>query len=224
MKTLESALLLVGSFKRSKSNSYSIGSYLLGKLEEAGVKTNKADIHGSMKSEKKQQELMGLVDGSDLIILSCPLYIDSLPYPVIQFMELTAKAAKLPKEKLFMAIINGGFPESSQSDSAIEICRNFTVEAGFKWAGGLPVGGGGSIDGKPLEKLPGFIRGVMSALDLAAASLSKGESISEEAIALIRKPIMPKWLYILGGNFGWKSKAKKNKVKHRIKDRPYDLL
>ncbi len=221
MKTPDSALLLVGSFKRLKSTSYSIGSYMLGKLEEMGVKTDIAEIHSSMKSAQKQQELIGLVAGFDLIILSCPLYIDSLPYPVIQFMELAAGAVKNAKDQSFVAIINSGFPESLHSDAAVEICRNFALESGFKWAGGLPIGGGGAIDGKPLEKLPGFIRGVISALDLAASSLYTGESISEEAIALIRKPAMPKWLYILAGNFGWKSRAKKNNVKHRLKDRPY---
>lgn len=120
-----------------------------------------------------------------------------------------------------MAIVNSGFPEPSQAKTAVEILRHFAREVGFEWADGFPIGGGGGIDGKSLEELPGFIKKTLTALNLAASPLVKGESVPEEAMAVLRKPIMPRWLYILEGNFGWKQKARKNKVKGRLKDQPY---
>lgn len=221
MKPPQKALLLIGSFKGLKSTSHSIGLYLLDKLEKQGVITSKAHIHRSMKSQEKQQELIEMIADTDLVILSCPLYIDSLPSPVIQFMELMARIGKPSRSQTFMAIVNSGFPEPSQGKTAVENLRHFAREVGFEWAGGFSIGGGGGIDGKSLEELPGFIKKTLTALNLAASSLVKGESVPEEAMALLRKPMMPRWLYILGGNFGWKQKARKNKVKGRLKDQPY---
>lgn len=221
MKTPGRALLLVGSFKRSRSTSFSLGSYLLSNLEHAGVKTSNTYIHSSMKSEKKQKDLMRLVGESDLIILSCPLYVDSLPYPVIRFMESSAAEVSARKERSFMAIVNGGFPESSQSDIAIDICRNYSSEAGFDWAGGLAFGGGGSIDGRPVADLPAFMSNVATALETAAVALANGDIIPEKAVALARHSATPKSLYRFFGNRGWKRKAKKNKVNWRMRARPY---
>ena len=38
---------------------------------------------------------------------------------------------------------------------------------------------------------------------------------------MTRKPIMPPWLYVLGGNIMWKRWAAKNGAKERLRDRPY---
>jgi len=51
--------------------------------------------------------------------------------------------------------------------------------------------------------------------------IASGRSISKEAFDLMAKPMMPVWLYLLGGNWGWKYKAKKNGVSKRINECPH---
>lgn len=126
------------------------------------------------------------------------------------------------KKQFMLAICQSGFPEAHQNQTALAICRCFSREAGFTWAGGLALGGGGAINGQPLEKLGGMMRNVRKALDLAAGALAAGSPVPEEACALIRKPLVPGWIYLLMGNLMWKMQARKNGSSKKMNDRPYE--
>ena len=88
MTTNKKALLLIGSPKGEKSTSASLGNYLTSKLEEFGMISEIGFIHRLVNREEKIQSLFEMIDTADLIILSFPLYVDSLPAPVIKAMEL----------------------------------------------------------------------------------------------------------------------------------------
>lgn len=49
---------------------------------------------------------------------------------------------------MMVGIVNSGFPEAFHNDTALAILRRFAAETGFQWAGGLALGGGGTIDKK----------------------------------------------------------------------------
>jgi len=83
------------------------------------------------------------------------------------------------------------------------------------------MGGGGAINGQPLAKLSGRARNPRAALDLAAATLAKREAVPEEAVALMAKPIVPAWTYLLFGRIGWYLQAKRNGVLRQLDARPY---
>ncbi|MGA6992971.1 MAG: hypothetical protein WBX50_03645 [Candidatus Deferrimicrobiaceae bacterium] len=121
----------------------------------------------------------------------------------------------------FAAVINCGFPEARQCDTAIAFCRCFAKEAGMAWMGGLSLGGGGSIGGRPVQEAGGVARNARKALDLAAAALSKGEQVPGEAVSLMAKQTISPWLYTVIGDIGWRLKARKHKAGKRMKDRPY---
>jgi hypothetical protein len=120
----------------------------------------------------------------------------------------------------FLAIANCGFPEAQHCDVALEICRQFAGEAAFTWAGGLALGGGGTINGQPLAQANGMAREVVAALDAAAAILASGAVLTAEIEAQVRGPMMPKWLYLLAGNAGWLLTARKNGTLWRLGARP----
>ena len=218
-------LLLVGSPKPAKSTSESLGGYLLGKLESIGFETQKIQIQTSMRSQQGKQSMLELVKASDLLILAFPLYIDCLPAAVISALEEIAqqrKNADTPKKQRFLAIVNNGFPEASQNCTALAICKRFAFESGIEWAGGLSLGGGGPIDGKPLEET-GFIgRNVRKALDLAASDLLQNQPVSQKAVDLMAKPIVPKGLYLLMANRGWKMMAKQFSAEDKLYSKPAD--
>jgi multimeric flavodoxin WrbA len=224
MSNIKKALLLVGSPKGEKSTSASLGNYLLSKLRELGAEIEKAYIYRLVNREEKINELYAMVESADLIIISFPLYVDSLPAPVIKAMELLdEERARLSetKAKAFIAISNCGFPESEQIQVALDICEMFAKAAGFIWKGGIAFGGGGAIHGIPLEKRGGIIRNLTKGLELAAELLNEGKDLSVEALKLIADPLIPKGMYKTMGNLGWHFQARKFKARKRLKDQPY---
>lgn len=218
------ATLLIGSPKGPRSVSDAIGTYLLERLKEHGVSTNKHYIQQALASDQGSNALLSSVAEADIIILVAPLYADSHHSGVIKMMELVHenhKIQKRNKRRIMTAISNSGFPEARHNDVSLAISRKFALECGFEWAGGLALGGGQSISGVRLEKAGGRVRNVKKALDLAAAALAKGEAIPEEAVALMAKPMVPKWLYLLIGNIGWHLQARKKGCREKLDRRPY---
>ena len=161
---------------------------------------------------KNERLCFDLVDESDLIILAFPLYVDSLHSQVIKTLELIAEHEKgkcdLGKKRV-VAIANSGFPEAKHNDIALAVCRIFAKQVGFTWAGGLAMGGGGMIAGRPLTEIGGMVRNQKKALEIAADSLAKGEAIPQEAAVLMSKLGIPRWMY-----FGWVTVAGNRKPRN----------
>lgn len=218
----QTAFLLVGSPRESKSTSEVVGSYLLKKLEERGYQTEKGYVSHLMRSDESKSILLDIIDKTDLVILSSPLYIDSLPSTTIRALTIIKEHNQSCNNKYqrLVAISNSGFPESDQNHIALQICRRFAIESGFEWLGGLPLGGGAGIDGQPLEKFGILYKKITKSLELTADAICIGEQIPEKAIRLMEGyPI--KWLYFIALKFGIKYLAKKNGVKDRIHDQPF---
>jgi hypothetical protein len=220
----KNALLLIGSPKGERSTSASIGNFLISKLEESEMQFEKGFIHRLVNREEKIQNLFEMINKADLIILSFPLYVDSLPAPVIKAMELIKEErVKLEKKesKDFIAICNSGFPEASQSTIALQICRIFSKTCNFIWKGGIAIGGGGAINGRLLEEIGGMVRFIIKGLDITAQAIVEGKEIPQEAIELFSKPFIPRTFYIYGGNLGWRIQARRYGARKKIKDKPY---
>jgi hypothetical protein len=224
MNGTKRATLLIGSPRGSASTSESLGTYLLRGLGEHGLETEKAYVNQSLSSDRSREALLRLVDSSDLLVLAFPLYADSLPSRVVAALELIAKhkrAENVPGRQRLVAIVNSGFPEARQNDTAIAICRRFAEEAGIDWAGGLTLGGGEMIAGRALSDVGGSVRNVTKALDLAAAVIAKGEPVSKEAADLMAKPVLPSRLYVWLANRRWNRQVREYGTRPRLYDRPY---
>lgn len=299
MSEQRKALLLIGSPKPQNSTSESLGRYLTDRLHEKDIETESMHICSELRTEEGQGRLLLGVGEADIIILSFPLYVDSLPAGVTRALEMIAESRKRkvphavaealrkvvdlaeqhslflaiglivwllsswakflppiiiraldiigksqkvpglkqtkapihnirivknfldglePKRRMFVAISNSGFPEAHQSNTALAICRKFADEAELDWAGGLALGGGAAIDGKPLDKTGGMTRNVRKSLDIAAQDIAAGHPISQQAIDLMAKPISHTWLYILLGNIGWLIQMWRNRKGKRLGD------
>lgn len=219
------ALLLIGSPKGLKSTSCALGTYLLNRLEAGGMTTKSLVVGAALHTAKARAEMNEAVAGADLIVVSFPLYVDQLPAPLIETLELIAAdrhARPAANPQKIMAIVQCGFPETLQTRPACEIMRRFAKEAGFEWAGALAMGMGGAVGGRPLEKAGGMVRRTVGALNLATASLLAGGNVPREAVDLMAKPITPVWLYVLIANWGMKRQARKHGAKTLIYARPYE--
>jgi hypothetical protein len=132
----------------------------------------------------------------------------------------TGRRATAPARR-FACLVNCGFPEAHQNETAIRVCLQFAREAGFGWAGGLGLGGGETIGGRPLGKIGGMVRHVIAALDLAGDALADGKAISGEAIALMAKPFMPAPVFRIAGDLFWRTRARQFGAQWRLHAQPY---
>jgi len=224
------ALLIVGSPKGKASTSYALGKGLLGRLEAGGVEIVETTVAAALRSSEERHRLYKAVDESDIIIVSFPLYVDQLPAPLIQTLELLADRKRGaqgatpwagPLAQRLVVLVQCGFPETHQTRPAVAIMRQFARETGFRWAGALAMGMGGALAGRSLEKAGGMLRNIVKALDTAAASLLSGGPVPEEAEALLAKPLMPRRFYQLVANWGFRSRIRKHGARKRVYDRPY---
>ena len=218
-----SALILTGSPKGRISASYSLASMLAEGLRENNVSVSIEPVHASLRTEEGTSRLLDAVDGADLVVLAFPLYVDSLPAPLTRLLELVAErrtGSSSPGTPRLAAMVQCGFPESHQCDTAVGICRLFAERTGMRWAGALAMGMGGSVVGD-IRRLPGGGKNILDALKMAAESLAKGGAIPVEATTLFAKPIMPRWMYTLVGNLGWRMQLRKNKARRPMSYRPY---
>ncbi len=219
------AALLVGSPRTKKSTSASLGGYLMEQLNARGVETEIIQVYTSFNSAERTRLMLEKLDQADLIVLAFPLYVDSLPAPVIAALEkIAAHRASVKVAQSFAAIANCGFPEAKHNDTALAICEQFAKEAGMTWLDSLSLGGGeGLVHGVPLNEMDGRALPLKKSLELAAASLALGEPISQQARDIFAKPFIPNWLYKLFGGIGWKQQAKQYVVKD-LAARPYEKV
>ena len=215
------ALILVGSPKPRRSTSSAIAAYLLKGLQSNGCKTDKVHAIELVRVPMHDVEFLEAVQEADLFIPIFPLYYDGPPAIVMEAFETIARADLNLASMRMAAVVQCGFPEAEQNRAALDICRQFARETGMPWAGGLAIGMGGSLEGKELERLGGRTRNLRRALDLSAAALAEGQSISDEAATLAARSMMPRWLYTFIGNWGWKHHAKKRGTSKLLNSRPY---
>ncbi|MDP2991004.1 MAG: NAD(P)H-dependent oxidoreductase [Kiritimatiellota bacterium] len=220
---MHNALLLIGSPKPRGSTSESLGTCLMQGLATRGWTTTQLNIRRQLKSQAETDILWITMDRADLIVIAFPLYVDSLPAPVIRMMEKFKargdRTAALKTQSLAV-IINCGFPENAHNAIAERICHRFAAEMRLTWAGCLSMGEGGALGGKPIVAR-GLTRPLAAALDSAAAALAAGRPIPPEAVALMAKPIIAPNLYLLAAKIGWWQAAWKNRVLTRLAARPY---
>lgn len=224
------ALLIVGSPKGKKSTSYALGDSLMRRLEAGGMATEEMTVSAVLQLTENLHRLQKAVDAADLLVVAFPLYVDQLPAPLIQALELIADRRKGqpsvppcagPLIQKLAVIVQCGFPETIHNQPAVDIMRQFALEAGFEWAGALAMGMGGAVAGRSLEKAAGVVRNVVKAIDNAASSLAAGGNISDEAAALMARPLMTRGLYRLTANWGWRRQMKKHGIRKQACARPY---
>ncbi len=212
--TSDGILFINGSPRRGRSTSASI----IGHMRNLIGDSLRTDVVFATGCDLSDRDLVDSMIGSRIIILVSPLYVDALPSEVLELMRTLGENDL--KGISFMAVFNCGFPESSHNSTAISICRNYSAANGMRWLGGLAIGGGGAIDGRPLSA-NGPERHVMRSLQMVCDSLVEDAPIPEEAFSLASRQFFPVWLYMIVANHQWKTRAKGLGVKKSLKYRPY---
>lgn len=204
------ATLLVGSARpKGQSTSESLGRVLLSGLEAAGVRTHVVHAMAFVKDGRAAEEALAAMLASELLVVSAPLYVDSLPALTTRALEqVTARCASAPHALRTVAgVLNCGFPEAEHNRTAMRLLQAFARDAQFAWAGGVAMGAGEAIHGRPLSEVGLMARAQAKALALAGAALAAGQGVPAEAIELMARPLVPSILYRLLGGLRWRLQA-----------------
>jgi hypothetical protein len=212
-------LALVGS-PRPESTSGFFAQHLVDGFAARGWEAQALTACLAMRQPEKWPALEKAYREADVVGLVTPLYVDSLPAELTATLERLAQTTPKSSGRLF-AVMNCGFAEASQNDTALEICRLFARDAGWRWSGGLAIGGGGMFSGQPLKNQGGKVRHITKAFDLSVAALAEGQDIPESALKGIRRSPIPAWAYFAMGNLGMVLSAAKNGNLFRIGAQPY---
>lgn len=213
-------MIRIAAINGSPKPAESLSGKLIEKLE--GFLGAKIDTYHAAKLIRKEDaagEIAGILK-ADVLLIVFPLYVDSLPAPLIRLLTLIEQAAKASEVPLPMvyAVCNCGFYEAGHNALALRMVRAFARRAGLRYGYGLGIGCGGVL--AHMEKGPA--KNVYAAL-YALGSSACGRSPKEGEDVLLA-PKIPRFLYRLGGNFGWRQLAKKNGVWKRMKMRPHNKI
>lgn len=188
-------LVIFSGSPRKKGTSYSFARTIKIIAEDDGNKAEIVHIIEYFDGTKEFDILKSIISKSDIICLTTPLYVDTLPYPVIWFFEkLSTEMNNELHGKSFFAIGQCGFPDVTLLQPLLGSCRCFAEATEMNWLGGLGYGGGAIIDGALLENLGGKGKKITSAFKLALGNVMQGKTISSKAQDLLTVKI-PKIFY-----------------------------
>jgi multimeric flavodoxin WrbA len=95
-----------------------------------GVSRNYEDIFTNLKN-------------MDIVVISVPLYVDSMPSHMIYFLHQMEQYCANNKCKFMLYVIsNSGFVGGHQNKAHLEQYKCWCERAGITWGGGLGIGGG----------------------------------------------------------------------------------
>jgi NAD(P)H-dependent FMN reductase len=205
-------LVLSCSPKGSNGNSAAIARGLYSML---GKRHLDFEIIYLAKMFHLPDDLLQRIERADDIIISFPVYQNTVPGLVIRFFEYLygQRYSFTVKQRRLFAIANSGFPEPEAGAGALECCRLFTRAMGFAWLGGVNVAPGTMTDGKELEQAGRTYAKLSRALDILSQSCAEGSVIPEAVFSLLAKPLFSPALYRLFGRMIQGSKFKKMKMK-----------
>jgi ring-1,2-phenylacetyl-CoA epoxidase subunit PaaE len=222
------AVLLTSARAAGTSTSESLARYLAQQLQPGGAEVQFVPATAFARDADTMRRAARQLADADILVIASPLYIDTLPYLGVLALEQVRNARRRGQGRRparLVALLNCGFPEPEQMRFALQMLREFALEAGYTYAGGLPVGGGEAIHGRPLGSTGGMTHRLRGALEAAAAALAAGRGLPEVASIAAARPFIAPPLYRLAGWWGWRNQAHAHGLRtSALRDRPFDRI
>lgn len=203
--------IINGSPRKGNGTSSYLISELI-KLFNTGVKTKEYYINNLMKDKALLEEIITY----DKVIFVSPLYADCFPSTMLEFMAIFENFIN-EKDNINLdmyCLINCGFIEGTQNKTAINIMKHYCNRLNFKWRFGVGIGGGEFMKGSKDMPINSRIKKPVYNAFLALKEDVESSDYQPKNDILTNAKI-PKFIFKLAGNSGWKSMAKKNNLKAR---------
>lgn len=189
---MEKLIILNGSPRAPRSNSKQYAALF---AEHYPVKTEYCEIR-----RNNHLQLCEAVDTATKLLFVFPLYADSLPVTLLNFLKTLEQHP--PRQKPIVSVlVNCGFLEPRQNDVAVEMMQLFCSENGYPFGSVLKVGSGEAILTTPFA---GLVRRKMKRFARAVAE-NGNQTFS------VTMPL-PKRLFLRASTAYWTEYGKKNGV------------
>ena len=199
--------LINGSPKFKHSASGIILNSIKPKLQD----NNSIEEYTFRTSEINNEDLEQ-ISKCNVILFTFPLYVDGIPSHLLRCLYQMEKYFNSNKSNdiSVYTIVNIGFYEGKQASIAIEMMRNWTEKANLKWGQGIGIGGGGMMS---MISSSTDNKGPMKDVHIALTALATNILALKTADEIYTSPGIPRIVYKIGGEMGWRQSVKKNGLK-----------
>lgn len=200
-------LLMNGSPKTGESASGTLLQLLQEHLQQAEcveVALNRKEVPDGLLDELK---------GMDVLVLSFPLYIDSIPSHLLRCMiqiQEYLKEHNLQRPVRFYGIANNGFFDGKQNQLALQTLRHWCNRCGLDYSGGIGLGGGGMVIS--VKIIPGE-HGPKKNMVMALKQLAHAIAMEDQMEELLLEMSYPEDLYKTQAESSWRKMAMDNGLK-----------
>lgn len=212
---MKKVIFLNGSPKRKRA------------VSEKFLKIAEDCLEGQIQGEKLyiyesefSDEYFDRIYEADAVVMALPLYIDCLPARVLEFMAESKEYLKNREEKRpeLYFIINCGFLEYSQNDTAIKIIEKYAEKNGLNYRGGVSVGSGAMI---LQSRKKDILEKVLKDMAEEAGAFHYSEDMPEKTVRKINVD-MPRFLFKAKADKLWvEAGAKKGLDKKALRAKYY---
>lgn len=198
--------IINGSPRKNKSNSKLIIDYLVPMLGKNDI--SEYSCHDFETDEESIEDFYK----NDAVIFVFPLYVDSIPAPLLKLLINLEKRKNADSEMTVYVIVNNGFFEGKQNHIAVGQLKNWAKKVSLKWGQGVGIGSGEMLS--YLKKVP-LGHGPLKNLGKALEEFSKNIVNLESGNDIYINPNYPRTLWFIQASLSWFVTAKKNKLKKR---------
>ena len=199
--------LINGSPKFKHSASGIILNSIKPKLQD----NNSIEEYTFRTSEINNEDLEQ-ISKCNVILFTFPLYVDGIPSHLLRCLYQMEKYFNSNKSNdiSVYTIVNIGFYEGKQASIAIEMMKNWAEKAKLKWGQGIGIGGGGMMS---MISNSTDNKGPMKDVHIALTALATNILALKTADEIYTSPGIPRIVYKIGGEMGWRQSVKKNGLK-----------
>ncbi|WP_042394923.1 hypothetical protein [Clostridium saudiense] len=201
-------MMIDGSPKVSKSNSEYFLNILSDFIESKDI------VKYKLSKKVDYEDIIKEINTIDTLVFAFPLYVDSLPSHVLEFLIMLEENFKDNLKGVNVYVIaNCGFYEGKQNKIALNIMKCWCKKMNIKLAQGIGIGAGEMMGG--LRNVP-MGKGPNTNLGLALDNLAKNINENKSGDDIFTTPSMfPRFAFRLAANRFWISKANRNGLKKR---------
>lgn len=201
-------MMIDGSPKVSKSNSEYFLNILSDFIESKDI------VKYKLSKKVDYEDIIKEINTIDTLVFAFPLYVDSLPSHVLEFLIMLEENFKDNLKGVNVYVIaNCGFYEGKQNKIVLNIMKCWCKKMNIKWAQGIGIGDGEMMGG--LRNVP-MGKGPNTNLGLALDNLAKNINENKSGDDIFTTPSMfPRFAFRFAANRFWISKANRNGLKKR---------
>ncbi len=219
------ALLMGSPRPRGTSTSESLARGLMAPMAAAGIDCQIIPATAWAKAGPRAEAALAKVTASDLLVVAAPLYVDGLPAALTRALAALSAhrqaGGQLPGR--VVGLLNCGYPEASHSRSAMRLLRIFARENGLQWAGGLAMGAGEVLHGRPIGEAGWLFHAQATALRQAGLALAQGLPVPAAAASAMARPVVPAFIYRWVARWRWLTQIRARGMSGKeLSARPHD--